>query len=142
MTDTRILPVPREMLPAMWPLVAPWLTKGLAAATTSSLPEIWERVAGGWETVWVLFRNNELQGAFVAGLRDDEDGRYLALYALGGSHMRAWVADVDEVMQSEARRLGVDRVRFAGRPAWVRVLPDLAIVGRVGPHSIYERAAA
>jgi hypothetical protein len=138
----RILPVPREMLPAMWPVVVPWLTKGLAAATNSSLPSIWQSVEGGWETVWCLFCDHDLKGAFVAGLRDDDDGRYLALYALGGSNMRAWITEVDAAMQAEARRLGVDRVRFAGRPAWLRVLPELAIVGSIGPHAIYERAAA
>ena len=137
-----ILPVPREMVRVMWPVVAPWLTKGLAAATTSSLTEIYEQVESGHETVWCLFSDSELRGAFVAGVRDDSEGHYLALYALGGSQMRAWITDVDHAMQAEARRMGMTRVRFAGRPAWMRVLGQLNIVGHVGPHAIYERAAA
>ena len=124
----------------MWPHVAPLLTKGLAAATTSSLPEIRRDLDNETDQLWCVFENERLVAAFVSAVYTDQ-GAYLGVYALGGSGMRKWAREIDATMQAEARRRGLSRIRFAGREPWSRVLPGLERKGRLGPHVIWERAA-
>jgi hypothetical protein len=138
--EIRVLCVPEHLHDAMWPHVAPLLTKGLAAATTSSLADIQADLARGTDHLWCVFENEWLVAAFISAVYTDQ-GAYLGLYALGGQGMWKWAREIDATMQAEARRRGLQRIRFAGRKAWSRVLPGLVQRGQFGPHEIWERAA-
>lgn len=138
--DIRVLAVAPHLVEPMWPHVAPLLTKGLAAATTSTLPDIRRDLANETDTLWTVFENERLVAAFVTAVYVDQ-GAYLGVYALGGSGLPKWARAIDAAMQDEARRRGLSCIRFAGRKAWSRVLPGLECKGRLGPHEIWERAA-
>lgn len=137
--DIRVLPVADELIFSMWPHVVPWLVKGLAAAKTSTLHEIEVGVAAGTDRLWCVFQDEKLVGAFVTAVYRD-GGDYLGVYALGGTGLKSWADAIDQAMQTEARRLSLDRIRFAGRQAWSRVLPGLAHRGKIMGHEIWERA--
>jgi len=137
--DIRILPIPSHLVDVMWPHLVPWLTKGLAAAKTSTLDGIRQDVANETDQLWAIFQNESLVGAFVSAVYTDQ-GSYLGIYALGGRGLRNWARDIDLAMQTEARRRGVDRCRFAGRRGWSRVLSGLAHKGTFGGHEVWERA--
>lgn len=139
--SANIVPVPYEMLPRVWPALAPWIEQGLTAASTSSLEGIQRRLRDR-DVLWGVFVEDGLCGAFVSGVREIDDEDKLVIYALGAKGLPRFAAAIDETMQAEARRLGLERIRFAGRPGWARVLPDLAIVGAADDHIIYERAAS
>jgi hypothetical protein len=125
----------------MWPHVVPWLTKGLAAARTSTLDEIKRDLGNETDQLWTIFDGEQLVGAFVSAVYVDQ-GAYLGVYALGGRGLRNWAKAIDEQMQAEAGRRGLTRIRFAGREPWSRVLPGLARVGQLHEHVIWERAVA
>ena len=137
--EIRVLPIPANLVDVMWPHVCPWLTKGLAAAQTSTLDGILRDVNNGTDHLWCIFENEGLVGAFVTAVYVDQ-GKYLGIYGLGGRGLRNWAREIDLAMQTEARRCGVDRYRFAGRRGWSRVLPGLAHRGAVNGHDIWERA--
>jgi hypothetical protein len=139
MTDIRIIPIPSHLVDVMWPHLVPWLTKGLAAAKTSTLDGIRQDVANGTDHLWAIFQNEGLVGSFVTAVYTDQ-GSYLGIYALGGRGLRNWANDIDLAMQTEARRCGVNRYRFAGRRGWSRVLSGLAYRGRFGGDHVWERA--
>jgi hypothetical protein len=139
--NIRVLSIPPHLQDEMWPHVAPWLTKGLAAAHTSTLDEIRRDLANGTDHLWAVFENDTLVAAFVTAIYVDQ-GSYLGVYALGGRGLRHWAREIDQTMQAEAKRCGVDRVRFAGRRGWSRVLPGLVLRGALQGHDIYERAVA
>lgn len=138
--NIRIIPIPLHMLEPMWPHVAPLLTKGLAAARTSTLEGIQRDLANETDHLWAVFENERLVAAFCTAVYVDQ-GAYLGVYALGGRGLWKWAREIDAAMQTEARRRGVDRIRFAGRKAWSRVLPGLAHKGSMMGHEIWERAA-
>lgn len=137
--EIKVLCIPPHLHDAMWPHVCPWLTKGLAAARTSTLEGIQRDLANGTDYLWCIFENESLAGAFVTAVYVDQ-GKYLGVYGLGGRGLRRWAHEIDRAMQGEARRCGVDVIRFAGRRGWSRVLPGLAHRGTMGGHEIWERA--
>ena len=136
--NIRVLCIPEHLHEPMWPHVCPWLTKGLAAARTSTLDGIRQDLANGTDNLWCVFENEQLVGAFISAVYMDQ-GKYLGLYALGGQGALRWAREIDRVMQTEARRCEVDVIRFAGRRGWSRVLPGLAHRGAMGGHEIWER---
>jgi len=137
--NIRVLCIPPHLHNAMWPHVAPWLTKGLAAAKTSTLEGIKYDLNNGTDHLWCIFENEGLVGAFVTAVYIDQ-GKYLGVYALGGRGLLKWAGDIDLAMQTEARRLSIGVIRFAGRRGWSRVLSGLSRKGEIGGHEIWERA--
>lgn len=137
----RIYPVPSHLVPEMWPHVVPHLIRGAAVADVT-LEEIAEGVDAGTDRLWAIFTDGKVSGAFVTAVCEDETGVWLGIYALGGRGVRQWAGALDATMQLEARTRGVRRIRFAGREAWSRVLPNLEPLGHERGHRIFERVAA
>lgn len=137
-----VLMVPHDMLPLCWDHAVPFLEKGLTAAVNVTLGDILVRLASGAETLWLVAENNELVAAFVAGTRTDRETgeKYLVLYGLGGEGAPRWASAIDKAMRTSAAHVGMCAIRFAGRPAWQRLLAGLEVKGHVGGHAIYERA--
>lgn len=136
----RIVPVPRDMLCQMWPHVLPFLMK---ANTSARLEEIVADIDVGTDALWMIFDDDKPVAAFLTCLALDESGTpYLAIHSLGGKGVKRWNDAVDETMQPEARRAGVDRIRFCGRAAWSRVHPTLRVVGTYAGETVYERIVA
>lgn len=139
--SARIYPVPRHLVPQMWPHVVAHLKRG-ADAADMTLEEIAGGIDAGTDRLWVIFLDGNVSGAFVTAICSDESGQYLGVCALGGRGVRRWADLIDATMQLEARTHGVPAIRFAGREAWSRVLPNLAITGRWKDQPIYERAVS
>lgn len=139
--DVRIIRVPDGLVTEMWGRVAPLLDRGCGALPNVDLEDIAAGVEAGTDEVWTVFLNHELVASFVTAQFEDQRP-YLGVYALGGRHMRDWVRQMDSVLAWEAKRRGLARVRFAGRKAWARVIPNVSPVGTMGGHTIYERVIA
>ncbi len=139
--DIRIIRVPDGLVPEMWGRVAPLLSKGCAALPNVSIEDISEGLDSGTDELWTVFVNHFLMAAFVTAQFEDKRP-FLGVYALGGRGMRQWVEKMDEVLAWEAKRRGLPRVRFAGRKAWSRIIPNVSEVGAMGGHMIYERVIA
>jgi len=137
----RIYPVPKHLVPQMWPHLVPHLERGCEAAAMT-LDGILEGVNADTDRLWTIFLDGRVSGAFVTAMHDDDRGRWLGVCGLGGRGIRQWAGALDATMQLEAKTHGVMVIRFAGREAWSRVLPNLAVTGRAGDHLVYERVAA
>lgn len=139
--DIRVIRVPDGLVPEMWERVAPLLRKGCAALPNVDIEDIAEGLDNGTDELWTVFVNHYLMAAFVTAQFDDGKP-FLGVYALGGRRMRDWVGRMDDVLAWEAKRRGIPLVRFAGRKAWSRVIPNVSEVGAMGGHVIYERVIA
>jgi hypothetical protein len=137
----RIYPVPARLVPEMWIYLVPHLMRG-SVASHRPLDDLAAGIAAGTDRVWAIFLNGSVTAAFVTAIHDDEQGRWLSVFGLGGRHIRAWANALDATMQLEAKANSANVFRFAGRVGWSRVLPNLSVIGRAGDHLIYERAAA
>lgn len=139
--DIRIIRVPDALVAEMWSRLAPFLAKGCAALPNVTLEDLAKGIEDGTDDLWTVFDNHRPAAAFVtaqfAGPPD-----FLGVYALGGNGMRRWVRQMDQVLECEARRRGIRSVRFAGRKAWGRIIPNVRNVGTLGDHAIFERVLA
>ena len=135
----RIYPVPKHLVSQMWPHLVPHLIRGCEAADMTL-----EDIAGGVDAetdrLWAIFLNGKAVGAFVTAVHEDDAGRWLGVCGLGGRGVRQWADALDATMQLEAKAHGLTAIRFAGREAWSRVLPNLAVRGRWNDQPIFERA--
>lgn len=139
--DIRIIRVPDGLIEEMWSRVAPLLSRGCDALPNVTVEDIAAGVEAGTDEVWAVFRNHRLAAAFVTA-QFEGSPPFLGIYALGGRRMREWVGHMDQVLAYEAKRRGLGSVRFAGRKAWARVIPNVSPVGTLGMHTIYERIIA
>jgi len=121
------------------------LCRSLAAAGETDMRGCLVDLVTGRQQLWGIFEPD------VAGplalfrteiVLDTETSRYLEVSALAGTGLRRWARLVSDTMQATARELGCASVRFAGRDAWGRVLPECAPVGDVDGETIFERTVA
>lgn len=141
----QILPVPREMIGAMWPHAAPHLFTGLSVALDTPLQQLADALVAGEDRLWVIIEGGRVAGAFVTStFIDEKTGKtFTGVYALGGEGLARWGRLLGEVMLEYARTTGTHSVRFNGREAWSRVLPAYQITGRrPGGEATFERTVA
>lgn len=141
--NVHILPIPKELARATFPILGNHILGGLANANHPP-EQMAEDVNAGRSMLWGIWANKEPVAAFLTSIRRDDDGtRFVLVYALGGSHLDKWAADLGDEMIRYAQHEKVDAVRFAGRKAWARVLPSYtATPATIKDHSIYERRVA
>jgi hypothetical protein len=139
MTETRIVQIPPCMVVDMWPHLEPWLRLGLTAATDITMRHVVEGISEGSDDLWAIFVDDQVSGAFLTSLFEEETSFYLGVYGLGGTRLDAWADLLGETMAAYGMQVGASRVRFHGREAWSRVLPSYQITGHHGSHALFER---
>ena len=143
--DIKIHKIPVEHIGVLWPMVQPWLERGLKAATDTSMAGILLGLKEGTDQLWAVLDGKEVIGAFLTSFYIDDDSnevRYLAAYALGGDRLPDWAGLLGETMAEYAKHNKCKSVRFCGRPGWGRLLPSYQITGAYQGHSVFERAVS
>lgn len=144
MTDTiKVLPVSRQEFSAVWPHAAPYLMRGLSAATNVTLRQVVAGIVAGEDVLWVVIDQGVTTAAFLTSTcTDDDTGEtFVWVFGLGGYGMHRWAKALEDAVTAFALRAGANSVRFAGRDAWSRVLPSCQIIGREwGRNATYQRA--
>lgn len=143
MTDPRIVPIPRQMIGDMWMHVAPHLLKGLSKATDVTLQQVADDLVNGTDQLWCVLHKDRVLAAFLTAVYlDEEHGtKFLGVYGLGGTEIEIWGRELGDKMLEAAIAAGCTSVRFTGREAWSRVLPNYRITGQRLGEAIFERAA-
>jgi hypothetical protein len=140
--EIRIVRVSPEQTGGLWPLVEPWLRKGLTAATDLSMPQIRADLLEREADLWAAIVPGKVVGAFLTSLYEHEDGgTFVGVYGLGGSDLARWADQLGDTMRRFAGVSGARCVRFHGRDAWARILPEFADIGTRQGHHVYEGAA-
>lgn len=141
--DIEIRKAPPDLLAAMWPLAQPWILKGLTAATDTSLSGVISGLRSGTDQLWVVIADDGVIGAFLTSFyegEDDASAQFLGVYGLGGDRITEWIGALGTTMKEFAAHRGGCKVKFCGRPAYQRLLPDYIVAGKHGEHFIYEGA--
>ena len=137
MNEVRIEQIPLELFREMWPHVAPKLFKGLMPIDLT-IEQVCDDIVRGASQLWAIFSDDRLVAAFLTSL--DIDG-YVSVYGLGGERVSKWAHALDDAMQKFAADNDMPRVRFSGRAAWSRLLPDYIVTGdHPSGQFVYERA--
>lgn len=137
-----VIKIPKAQLLEMWPHVSPFLEKGMKAAFDTSLMNIAEDVCNDMASVWAIFEENKIKAAFASSICIDEQkgGKVVVVYALGGDDVLNWAQALRDEIEQYGAFHDCESMRFYGRKAWARILPDFHIIGADQGETIYERA--
>lgn len=141
LADIRIAAVPPAFLADVLPHAMSHLEKGLAVSNIDRAQLLVDLVFGR-SVLWCVFDSNGMTAAFFTSLHEDVSGRFLMIYGFGGTGLRRWIAALQDRMEAYARAEHCTRLRFYGRPAWARVVPNYQPVADESGATIYERALA
>lgn len=149
-----VCPVPAGLTPVVWPQIAPHLMIGLTAAIDCTPQTLAEWMVRGYALPWVITDRLGVAAAFFTSVYDPETAsatdaphRFIGVYALGAANTTStrprWADQLRDAMLDYARRENVAAVRFMGRRAWRRLLPDFTVIGQAANgHHVYERMVA
>lgn len=118
------------------------LARSFAAAGEKDARACLVDLVMGRRQLWAIFEPGRAGplALFRTEIVADPEGAWLCVSALAGRDLRSWGKLLGETMTDVAREIGCKSVRFAGRAAWGRVLPEFKRVGDVSGEAVFERA--
>lgn len=81
------------------------------------------QVLGGQAILWVAAENGEPLGAVVTQIEETERSNVCVIRACGGVNIKQWIGLLP-LIEDYARDFGCNKVRFAGRKGWERLLKN------------------
>lgn len=137
--DIKVLPVHRGLIAQMWPHALPHLERGAAVGKIDAA----ELLADLWNVrtvLWCVFKDGQITAAYFSSIHEgDAEGRFLMVYGLGGTDVRAWLPDLVETMEEHAKANRCDRACFHGAPAWARLVPQYTKLPATDGAALFER---
>lgn len=125
-SEVKFGPVLPDDLPAVWPLVEPYLHEAAVASQGRWLVEdIKSRLDGAEWMLWVAHVDGRVVGAVVTSMVTYPLFKNLGIQFLGGEIFSRWREVGDQHMVELARRTGCRGIEFVGREGWGRRLADL-----------------
>jgi hypothetical protein len=121
MSEVRCLPVPREHLAVLWPVVEPMLAKAVdTAAGKMSTTDVISAAYQGTYLIWVILIDEDIVASVTTRIIDYPQRRAMALDWVGGTKMRQWFTPAMRVIKEHAVRNGCAHMEGYGREAWMR----------------------
>lgn len=119
MAEVRCLPVTREHLPAIWPIVEPMLAR--AALASSGRADSSDIIAGahkGTYLIWVVLLDGSVVASCTTRIVDYPKRRAMAVDWVGGTRMKEWLVPAMRVIKEHAVRNDCAHLEAGGRAAW------------------------
>jgi hypothetical protein len=91
--------------------------------TDDTFEDVERRIHDGIALLWVAWDGEQIRGAAVTELWASSTGKVCAIVALGGRDWKDWRHCISAI-EKFAKDEGCDRVRFSGRRAWLRLMPE------------------
>jgi len=121
MSEVRCLPVPREHLAVIWPVVEPMLAGAVdTAAGKMSTNDVISAAYQGTYLIWVILLDQDIVASVTTRIIDYPQRRAMALDWVGGTKMRQWFSPAMRVIKEHAIRNGCSHMEGYGREAWMR----------------------
>lgn len=116
----RVSGVPRETLPAYWPIVAPMLKPALErGGDNCTMSDVFGNIQSGRCMLWVV-EDESVVAAMVMHLPEDRDS--LMVWLMGGRDFDEWQPLAQPLMQRYAREAGRTYVEAYARPGLAKKL--------------------
>lgn len=140
--DPQFTIIPPEEICRFAGFILPSMKRGLSAASDITAEETVNKLAQGKAQLWGIVYRGELCATFLTEKSHDsaKDADFIGVYALGGKYLLKWSKALDEIMGRFARSCECNAVRFCGREAWRRILPEYQVIGERLGMPVYERA--
>lgn len=121
MSEIRCLPVPREHLAVIWPVVEPMLEGALKTAPGKmTTNDVISAAYQGTYLIWVILIDEDIVASVTTRIIDYPQCRAMALDWVGGTKMRQWFSPAMRVIKEHAVRNGCAHMEGYGREAWMR----------------------
>ena len=127
-----LVQIPPENVDQVWPLITTQLSKAEERSGGSSIEADKDYIKKRMKQLWVVLidtdeQKNKVVCAGITSLEKCPDGtQVMNIEMLGGDEMKYWFQLKDE-LETWAKSENRDKVRFWGRKAWLRKLPDYKI---------------
>lgn len=118
----------------VWPLVAPLVVGAITRTNLCHTLDVVPDVLSGKAQLWLALAGDKILAAATTILRRTDRELICELTALGGRDRKRWLSMLAPI-EAWAKTEGAARVRFYGRPGWVRILENYS-----AKHVILERA--
>lgn len=136
----RVCPVPLQMVPDVWSQAAALLDKGNTAAKSNKVKVLLDLVSGH-AVLWLVFVGDTLVAAYFSAIQiDDDGGKSLMVYGLGGSKLRVWLSAMIGKMEAHALANGCSAACFHGVNGWGRLVPHYQATPVGDGVALYRRA--
>lgn len=106
----------------IWPQVSHWIKRALERGDLGRFDILEQDVLAGRAILWLAIED-EILGAGVTQFEQTEKSQVCVLRAVGGTQFKKW-ACVLPTIENYARMFGCNKVRFAGRRGWERLIKN------------------
>ncbi len=114
--------IPSDQINQWWPLVEPFVARGLEYADGKYSTEDIRR--GLNERTYQLWMANVLDSICVTTIVDYPRKRVCNVLLAAGNHLHRWVDEMDATISAWAKENGCRSIETYGRPGWERVLKN------------------
>jgi hypothetical protein len=136
--------IPPHGIVAVAQLYGPLLCRAMAAGGETDMRACLTDIAIGRRQMWAILKRGKAGplALFRTEINVEDGERWLCVSALAGHDLKVWARLLSDGMAGVARDWDCKCVRFAGREAWGRVLPEVRRVGSAEGEAVFERGAA
>lgn len=118
--------VPYDRVAECWDEVAPLLKPAVEQSLGRfTLEDVYHLVVTQESHLWVVLDEDEIIATCTTTFTQYPRKRMLTGQFLGGTRLREWVKDLDEMLQRWGRDHGCAGIELTGRRGWVRALRDI-----------------
>jgi hypothetical protein len=123
----RVTYVPPHRLIDVWEAVEPILRRAIeTSGGRYEMRDMLKKLDQGEVQLWVVVEDEQtVVAALTAHITIYPQCRALTGTYIAGDDMRLWGLPLLDALEDGARKLGCDRIEFAGRPGWRRWIEPL-----------------
>ena len=122
--DSAFFQLPKEMLPEVWPVVAPGIQAAVdRAAGRMSMENIANYIMGGKWQLWLFLKNKEYKALAITEITVCPSGmKILNLVVCTGEDKELWEVLIPSTLEHFARIEGCKLFETMARPGWEKIL--------------------
>lgn len=120
--SVKLVGLPSETLPQVWPLVSPEIERVLAYQVADSMASVYDKLVSGDYQLWAAFDGNAIKGLFITTIQAGAKQVCTIVYAVGHS-FDEW-AHLRHDIEKWAKVCGCHFMEIICRPGFERKLDD------------------
>jgi hypothetical protein len=119
--------IKNELVPMMWPLIAPLLSLAIDKSNGElTLEDLESKILYNEMAVATISRDGQVIACVTFEQREFESGkRILHVATAGGESAAEWIDEMDKLCEQLAKKYNCQEIYIIGRPGWVKTLKHL-----------------
>lgn len=123
MSELAFTPVPKDLLPLVWPRVEGYLSKAVDTANGKmTVDDVRHGIESDLYLLWVVVDGDDIIAAITTRIINYPSCDGMALDWIGGKRIKEWIGMVNKTVTNHARSHGCSHLEGYGRAAWGRLL--------------------